>query len=412
MKLEILKTEEEFKKIKDNYYVATYSVESSINLRDAAWNIAIGQSIGNPSARSEFETQELYDNHSCLVLDYGMGFQYQSNKKFWDLDKGIIDIAFPLANINLETDGLTQVLVQTMGGQCDIDSITKCRLIDLSFPDKARRQLFKGPAIGLSGIKKYCGVPEDKPLLGGITKPKIGLSPDKHLDLVKKLVDGGCNFIKEDEILSDPTHCRIKERVEKVMNYIESSGNKVFYCVSIHSDPLYLLKRVQEVYTYGGNGIHVNFHCGLGVYKSIRDQGYNLLLHFQKSGDQILTHRKNAYGIDQRLLFRLMAASGCDTAHIGMIGGYHNSNEAQTLETIKNLNDLNAVPALSCGMNPGLVDHLMKKIGHGNWMANVGGALFSHPMGTLAGVKAMRQAIDGEQGKEFYEAIRKWGYQK
>ena len=88
------------------------------------------------------------------------------------------------------------------------------------------------------------------------------------------------------------------------------------------------------------------------------------------------------------------------------------SDKKQTLKTVQELNSLNAVPVLSCGMHPGLIDYLMGKIGHGNWMANVGGALFSHPMGTLAGVKAMRQAIDGNQNKEFYEAIRKWGYKQ
>jgi ribulose 1,5-bisphosphate carboxylase large subunit-like protein len=42
-------------------------------------------------------------------------------------------------------------------------------------------------------------------------------------------------------------------------------------------------------------------------------------------------------------------------------------------------------------------------------MANVGGALTSHPSGTLAGVRAMRQAIDGNYGPEYEEAIKKWG---
>ena len=32
----------------EKYFVATYEMASSANLRDAAWNLAIGQSVGNP----------------------------------------------------------------------------------------------------------------------------------------------------------------------------------------------------------------------------------------------------------------------------------------------------------------------------------------------------------------------------
>jgi len=51
-----------------NYIIVDYYVESKISVRDAAYNIAVGQSIGNPSVRSVWETQELIDNH-CNVIE-------------------------------------------------------------------------------------------------------------------------------------------------------------------------------------------------------------------------------------------------------------------------------------------------------------------------------------------------------
>ena len=51
-----------------NYFVVTYLLESDKNLRDAAWNIAIGQSVGNPNVRNRWETEDLFKNHSCLIL--------------------------------------------------------------------------------------------------------------------------------------------------------------------------------------------------------------------------------------------------------------------------------------------------------------------------------------------------------
>jgi len=390
--------EKQSKKFFENYYIATYYLKSTTNLRDAAWNLAIGQSVGNPHQRSEFETDELFEKHSCLVL--------ADEKELSELKEGKIDIAFPEVNINFKTDGISQMLVQTMGGQCDIDIIKSCILEDLALTPNMRSCLL-GPIIGLKEMKEFCGVPENKPLFGGIVKPKVGLSPEKHLELVKLLIDGGCNFIKEDEILSDPAHCPIEKRVPLVMDYIRSTGAKVFYCVSINSDPAYILERVKLVHKLGGNGVHVNFHCGLGVYKSIRELNLPILVHYQKSGDKVFN--TGPYCISEHVEFMLAGMSGCGTLHAGMIGGYLDDETERTKKIITELNELNCVPALSCGMHPGLIDHIQSIVGHGNWMANVGGALTGHPMGTLAGVKAMRQAIDKNYGPEYDAAIKQWG---
>ena len=53
---------------RDKYIVAEYYLSSSVSLFDAAWNIAIGQSVGNPNIRNEWETDELYENHSCKII--------------------------------------------------------------------------------------------------------------------------------------------------------------------------------------------------------------------------------------------------------------------------------------------------------------------------------------------------------
>jgi len=385
----------------NRYYIANYFLVGKNNLKEAAWNLAIGQSVGNPSARSEFETQELFDDHSCIVL--------ADAKELESKKSGYVKVAFPVANIDFETDGVSHLLVQVMGGQCDIDLIESCRLIDIEFTPEMRSVL-KGPLIGLKEMKQFCKVDDSKPLLGGITKPKIGLSPENHLEIVKCLVDGGVNFIKEDEILSDPKHCPLEKRVKLVSDYISKSGRNVFYCVSIHSDYPYILDRVKRVYELGGNGIHVNFHCGMGVYKAIRELNLPLLMHFQKSGDRILCDKSHRFSIDENLIFKLAGMSGCSTLHAGMIGGYLDQDCDDVLKTINMLNSINCVPALSCGMHPGLIEYISNILGHSNWMANVGGALTSHPMGTTAGVKAMVQAINGNlTGTEYLKAIAKWG---
>ena len=365
----------------EKYFVVDYYLESSKSLRDAAWQLAIGQSVGNPNVRNHWETDELFENHSCLVLG--------NEQELEQIKSGNVKIAFPTININWKTDGVSHMLVNIMGGQLDIHSILKCHVKSIDFPQHVRNE-FLGPKYGIDGIREFTGV-KDKPLFGAIVKPKTGISPETLLEMVKELVEGGVNFIKEDEILSDPSFCPIEERVPLVMDYLKDKN--VVYCVSIHADYPYILDRVKQVYELGGNGVHVNFWCGLGVYKAIRELDLPIFVHFQKSGDKILTNRNHDFYIDWTVMCQLAGMMGVDFIHAGMIGGYYKWPEDETVEAVKILNELNVMPALSCGFGPELTESVTKAVGN-NYMANVGGAIHGHKDGTLAGALAMRKSID------------------
>ena len=252
-----------FKNKKDldlnKYFIVNYYLESKSSLKEAAWNLAIGQSVGNPNIRSYWETDDLFENHSCLILN---NEQYLSSNS-----EGNVEIAFPIVNIDFKTDGISHLLVNIMGGQMDIEIIDKCHVLNIYFP-KHLEDTFLKAKYGITGIRQYVGV-ENKPLLGAILKPKTGISPQVLLEMVKELVEGGVNFIKEDEIMSNPSFCTIEERIPLIMDYLKDK--KVIYAVSIHSDYPYIIDRVKKVYELGGNAIHVNFWCGLGIYKAIRE---------------------------------------------------------------------------------------------------------------------------------------------
>ena len=377
-----------------DYFFVTYFLQSKTTLKDAAWNLAIGQSVGNPNVRNEWETDELFDNHSCIVV----------NNDNLEEKSGTVVIAFPVINIDFDTDGVSHLLVNIMGGQLDIDIIEKCHVKDILFPEQILSK-FKGPKFGIQGIREFTGV-QDKPVLGSIIKPKTGITPQVLLEMVKQLVEGGVNFIKEDEILSNPSFCKIEDRVPLIMDYLKDK--QVIYSVSIHADYPYILDRVKQVHELGGNSVHVNFWCGLGVYKAIRDLDLPIFLHFQKSGDKIFTNRNHDFYIDWIVVCKLAALMGVDFIHAGMIGGYYKWEEEETVDAVKVLNSLGTMPALSCGFHPGLTDWVTSKVGN-DYMANVGGAIHGHPHGTVAGATAMRQSIDGNYGNEYDAAVNKWG---
>lgn len=383
---------------KDDYVIATYELASATTLDKACLNLAIGQSVGNPNIRNKWETDELFENHSCKIL----GDQSVMNM----MTSGTVEIAFPVVNTDWKHDGISHLLVQLMGGQSDIDDITRCRLIKLEIPDHIVRTYFLGPKYGLQGVRDFTKV-YNKPLLGGIVKPKIGITPEVLLELVKEMVEGGVNFIKEDEIMGNPDVCPIEKRVPLISEYIK--GKNVIYAVCINGDAPHVLDRVKRVYELGGNAVHVNFWCGLGIYKSIREMDLPLFVHFQRSGIKILTDPSHRYSIDWSVICQLAAMSGIDTIHVGMLNGYSCSDRSELDRVFEVLYKYGAVPALSCGMHPGVVNSITSQIGN-NYLANVGGALHGHDGGTVAGVRAMRQAIDHDFDQpEYKSAIKKWG---
>lgn len=279
----------------------------------------------------------------------------------------------------------------------DIDHIIGCQLVDILLPE----EWYRSPKIGLSGLRELSGR-HDTPLLGGIVKPKTGLRPKELFGLVKEMIDGGCNFIKEDEILSNPAFCPIEERVPMIMDYARK--HNVIYAVSINADPAYILDRVRLVHELGGNSIHVNLWSGLGVYKSIRDLDLPIFIHYQRSGHNVIASMQAPYAISWSVMLELAALCGVDSVHTGMWAGYLSDEPVMLESWMRRLQSRNIAPALSCGMNVENVQLIRERFGN-DFMANVGGALHGHPEGTQCGTRAMKQAIDKEDGSCYRMAL-------
>ena len=368
------------KKDLDNYFYVKYYIVSSATVMDSAYDLAVGQSIGNPNMRSVWETPEMIAAYSAKIL----------RGPSLDQKQGEVEIAFPLVNIDWETDGISQLLCTIMGGQVDIDRMIRCRAISLEFSQSFIDANFNKPKYGLSGFRKLTGQ-YNKPLFGGIIKPKTGITPDQLLDMTKQLVDGGVDFIKEDEIMSNPSVCKLQDRVELISNYI--SNTNVVYCFCINADPVYVVPRAKFVADNGGRGVHINVWSGLGAYKSIRDADLPLYIHYQKSGDKVFTHKDNPFSISWQLCCQLAVWCGVDTIHAGMWGGYLSDPEDELRETLRILTDGNVTPALSCGLTADSIQPIVDKFGV-DWLGNSGGGIHSDSRGSMYGARTIRTAVD------------------
>src|SRR5207245_4175430 len=175
---------------------AIYELKSS-QIEKAAHAIAVGQSVGNPYIRNSRESPELVKKHGATVES---------------IVGGRVTIGFPAVNFG-PRDGIAYLMSVLMCGQMDIDVIESCKLLDIEFGPLLAR--FPGPRFGLERIREMTGA-LDRPLVGGIVRPKIGLAPEQLAGVCYEMADGGADFIKEDEILGDPPWCPRKTRVPAV----------------------------------------------------------------------------------------------------------------------------------------------------------------------------------------------------
>jgi ribulose-bisphosphate carboxylase large chain len=362
------------------HYTATYYVESRTNLAEALEGIAIGQTIGNPTTRiPKWETPDLVKNYSAKIIGKKQDLVNQT--------AGTVIVAYPAINIDWDRDGFSHLLCVLLGGQVDIDIIAKCHVIDVDdrglIPKLA-------PKFGLSGIREYTGR-HNRPLLGCIIKPKIGLAPKDYVTIVEEMIEGGADVIKEDEILGSPLFCSLEERLDLVKQVI--GDRRIIYLTAINGDADSVLEKVKTVADAKVNGIHINVWSGLGSYRAARKLDLPVALHFQKSGDKVFTHPDNPFRFDWSVICKIAAWSGVDTIHTGMWGSYLSDDPVVLKKNMDMLAAHNVVPALSCGMNSKLIPVITEKFGK-DYLANVGSACHSHPDGVYAGVRQLREAVD------------------
>lgn len=366
-------------------------------------------------ARTKYESEDLFARHGAKIIgDLLKG------------DKGIVDVAFPARNINPVTDGITQLMCTLAGGQFDIEIVDKCRLLDFSLPDYWAAE-FPGPKFGIAGIRNYLNV-YDRPLLGAILKPKTGLSPDLVGEMCYEVAVGGVDFIKEDEILGNPSFCPMEERVPIVVEQLrraeEETGNKVLYAPCLTVEVKYLRDHARKAVELGANALHFNMYSGLSSYRMVaEDDQVNVPIHVQRCGDMAYTKDPH-HGIHPSVICKALRMVGGDLTHAGMYAGYIATPLEQLKMSLSVLRDefygmKQCLPQLSGGSHPGLVDVTYKALGK-EMMFGAGGAIMGHPLGLTAGARAMRLAIDAAaagvdirtvaaEHEEVRTALDKWG---
>jgi ribulose-bisphosphate carboxylase large chain len=349
-----------------------------------------------------------------------------------------VRIAYPLDLFEL--GNLPEILSSIGGNIFGMKSVQGILWEDLKIPEKMLKS-FKGPKYGIEGLRKILKIP-NRPFLGTIIKPKVGLNEKEHAKIAYSAWIGGCDIVKDDENLTSQNFNHFKKRflftIKACKEAEKKTGEKKVYLVNCTAESEEMKRRIKFVEKNGGNYIMLDIlTLGWGALQTARNFT-KLPIHAHRAG-HAMYDRNPHHGMSMEVIAQLARMVGVDTLHIGAIYGKMTGNKEEILhiekemetqftpQTKKNLeqkwhNIKSVLGVTSGGIYPGIINKIIKAMGN-NIVIQAGGGIHGHPDETIAGAKAMRQAIDAvmkkiplkkyaETHEELRLAIEKWGYLK
>ncbi|RZK58623.1 MAG: ribulose 1,5-bisphosphate carboxylase, partial [Hymenobacter sp.] len=275
------------------------------------------------------------------------------------------------------------------------------KLLDIDVP-ASYAQHFAGPAFGVAGCRALTGVAE-RPLIGTIIKPSIGLTPAQTAALVGTLVEAGIDFIKDDELQMAAANSPFAARVDAVMAVInrqaDRTGKKVMYAFNISGEMDEMLRRYDYVVASGGTCAMVSINSvGLAGVRKICDQRV-LAIHGHRNGWGMLT-RHPLLGIEFRAYQKLWRLAGVDQLHVNGIQNKFWESDDSVVASIAAcreplLGGYSVLPVVSSGQWGGQAFETYRRTQTTDLLYMAGGGILAHPLGPAAGVRALRQAWQG-----------------
>lgn len=382
----------------DEYLIATYlaSFPADIPIPRLSQALAIEQSTGTwipvPG-----ETPEVRSRHVARVIgvyevpDFEFEVPPSMETRNW-----FIQVAYPEINIGEQIPMLLTTVVGniSMGG--------RIKLVDIRFPEKYVAG-FEGPKFGIPGVREILGIPR-RPLLNNMIKPCTGYTLEVGAELFRKAAMGGCDIVKDDELIADASFNsalgRVKRYMEIERQVYDETGEHTLYTVNITDKVPKVFESAKRAVELGCNALMVNYLAvGLPIMQALAedpDINVPILAHMDVAGAMYMSP---FHGISSHIVLgKLPRLAGADIVVFPAPYGKAPVIVDKFLNVARNLTFplyhlKPTFPMPSGGITPSMVPEVIRDLGN-DIVIGSGGGIHAHPQGPIAGAKAFRQAID------------------
>lgn len=389
---------------------ATYLIETPYPI-DKAVEVLAGEQSTGTFVRLPGETERIRQLHRATVekireLDTTStpalpGAKVPDGLQNVSYRRAEVTISFPVHNCGFS---ISNLLATVAGNLFELQEFSGLRLLDIDIPPSFS-EYYPGPQFGVDGTRRLSNVYQ-RPIIGTIIKPSVGLNADELRLLVRTLALAGLDFVKDDELNANPPYFPLRERVKAVMEEIERAsqitGKKMMYAFNITDDIDKLQENHDIVVNGGGNCVMVSINSiGLAGVAYLRRYAV-VPIHGHRNQWGAMT-RSPFLGFDFRAYQKLCRLAGVDHLHTNGINNKFFESNDSVVKSVKDclepmLGGFHVMPVLSSGQWAACAIESYQSMNTLDVMHLAGGGIMAHPGGVEAGVMSMRQGWEAAIG--------------
>ncbi len=420
----------------NNYLLAVFHIVpgKKMNILQAASEVAAESSTGT-NFRVKTET-DFAKTLNAIVYNI-------------DVEKQLAWIAYPWRIFD-SRGNVQNILTYIAGNILGMKEVVALKLLDVWFPSSMLER-YDGPSYTLDDMREYLSV-YDRPVLGTIVKPKIGLTAAEYAEVCYDFWVGGGDFVKNDEPQADQDFCQYENMVKFVKQSmdkaVDETGQKKVHSFNVSATDFdEMIRRCELIkdagfepgsYAYLIDGIT----AGWMAVQTLRRRYPDVFLHFHRAGHGAYTRPENPIGYSVLVLSKFARLAGASGIHTGTAGvGKMKGTPSEDITSAHNIQYLRSdghffeqtwsqipakdqdliklveedyaqhlileddawrgvkkcTPIISGGLNPTKLAPFIEFMSNIDFITTMGAGCHAHPNGTQAGAKAIVQSCEAYQ---------------
>lgn len=363
-----------------------------------------------------------------------------------DMEKNLVWIAYPWRLFD-RGGNVQNILTYIVGNILGMKEIKALKLLDVWFPPSMLEQ-YDGPGYTLDDMRKYLDV-YDRPILGTIVKPKMGLTSAEYAEVCYDFWAGGGDFVKNDEPQANQDFCPYDKMVKHVKEAMDKAsretGRKKVHSFNVSAaDFDTMIERCEMIVNAGFEPGSYAFlidgiTAGWMAVQTLRRRYPTVFIHFHRAAHGAFTRPENPIGFSVLVLSKFARLAGASGIHTGTAGvGKMKGTPEEDIVAAHGIlymksqghffeqkwikvpeNDKDAMhlvsedlahhvileddswrgmkkccPIISGGLNPIKLKPFIDVMENVDFITTMGSGVHAHPGGTKAGAQALVQACD------------------